>query len=87
MTDKAKLPDSMTITLRSPIDIEGQTITTMTLREPTAGQIENARRAGVGETVAIRLIALCSGTPEAAVRKMKARDYKEAADFCLGFFI
>lgn len=85
MTDASQLPDSKTVTLKETIDFEGKSFTTITLQEPTAGQIEDARRSS-GETAVIRLIALCSGTPEAVVRQLKARNYREAGDFVTSFF-
>lgn len=85
MTDTAKLPDTIAIALKEPIEFEGKSYTMITLQEPTAGQIEEARRSS-GETSVIRLIALCSGTPEAVVRLMKARNYRQAGDFATSFF-
>lgn len=80
------MEDTKTMTLRETIDVDGQTYTTITLREPTAGQIEEAKKSGQSETVAIRLIALSAGVPESVVRKMKARDYAAAANFVTSFF-
>lgn len=88
MTDTASppLPDTKTINLKEAIELDGTTYTSITLREPTAGQIEEARKAAHSDTVAIRLIALTSGVPEAVVRRMRASNYNEAASFVLGFF-
>lgn len=86
MSEKETLPDSKKITLKEPIELDGNSYTSITLNEPTAGQIETSRKAGGGDANVIRLIALCSGTPETVVRQMKARDYREAARFCDLFF-
>ncbi|HEV2365397.1 MAG TPA: phage tail assembly protein [Caulobacteraceae bacterium] len=73
----AELPDELVIDLHKAIDFAGETLTQITVREPTFGQLEEMRKKGSS----IFAISLISGVPEQAIAKMMARDVKKAGDF------
>ena len=68
------------ITLKRPIEHEGATYTTIEVDEPTVGAIEAMERAqaagatSTGATVA--LLAVDTGWPEGALRKLRASDFE-----------
>lgn len=84
MTDGTPPPleDTLTLTLRKPVEFEGQTYAELVLREPTGGQMK-AIGAADGKTVAA--LAIISNVPAGAVARIGARDMKVAADFLFTF--
>lgn len=81
--------DELTITLRKPVTIgEGDKAveyTEITLVEPTAGQIEQATKAGSEMGVGIELIRLVAKVPRKVVEQMGVRDLTEANSFLAHF--
>lgn len=79
------MEDVKILTLRKPVTMGDETITSLTLREPTAGELERATAKGTGMTVAINLMSMVSGQPRQIIEKMGSRDFKEATAFIEGF--
>jgi hypothetical protein len=77
--------DEKTITLRKPVTLGGITYEKLDLREPTAGELSKATKAGGNVDVAITLISLIAKVPRGAVEGLSQRDLQEASDF-LGSF-
>lgn len=88
MDDEAKpedLPETLSITLRKPIEHGGVTYEALDLREPTAD--EWTRWAGKNEIEAdILAVSTVAGIPQQAVRKMGARDLIQASRY-IGRFL
>jgi hypothetical protein len=79
------IPESLTITLRKPIEHGGLTYETIQLREPTAD--EWARWDGKsGVEADIIAVSTVAGIPQAAVRKLTVRDLLQASRY-LGRFL
>ncbi|WP_110947414.1 phage tail assembly protein [Pseudomonas bohemica] len=81
--------DETTITLSKPVAIgKGDAAVTyeeITLREPTAGEMEKASRADTSIGSAITLISLVAAIPRSAVEKFSKRDLVAANKFLEGF--
>ena len=75
------MDDSLTLTLRSPVDLGPLHLDTLTLTEPTVDQLTRAMKAGSGPEQTATLIALNANVALAAVQKMKQRDFQDAARF------
>ncbi|MBO9647358.1 MAG: phage tail assembly protein [Variovorax sp.] len=75
-----------TFALRKPVKIgEDLTYASLTLREPTAGEIEKAATATTNVGVVINLISLVAKVPRKAIEGLCKRDLQEAGDFLEGF--
>jgi hypothetical protein len=77
----------MTLTLAKPLQPlggQGDVVSQLELREPTAGELAAASIAN-GVESNIMLIAAVSKQPVGLIRNMGARDYSKAANFLLGF--
>lgn len=78
-----------TITLRKPLTLgsgDGAiTYTELTLREPTAGELEKASRADTSVGIMINLISAIAKIPRSAVEQLSQRDIGEASDYLAGF--
>jgi hypothetical protein len=75
-----------TYKLKAPIEREKSTITEVTLREPTGGQLRDATKGKRDEMEAsLLLIGYITGQPIAIVEELKQRDIGVLAA-CLGFF-
>ncbi|WP_431276278.1 phage tail assembly protein [Variovorax ureilyticus] len=70
-----------TITLRKPVKLADIEYTSLTLREPTAGEIEKAANATTNVGVVINLISLVAKVPRKAIENLCKRDLQEAGDF------
>jgi len=81
----AEMPDEKTITLRKPVTLGGVTYEKLDLREPTAGELAKATKAGGNVDVAIALISLIAKVPRGAIEGLSQRDLQEASDFLGGF--
>lgn len=73
----AELPDSITVPLSKPIEAHGETITEITLRAPTIGDMEDLGIGAAGiksfkELVAV--VAELGAVPPSSVRKLEMRD-------------
>lgn len=73
------------ITLHKPVKVGDIPYDTLTLREPTAGQLEKASKADTQIGVAISLIALVAKVPRTVIERLCQRDLKTVSDF-LGRF-
>ena len=85
----AELLDEMTITLRKPVTVGGETVFELALREPTVAELEQftLQAAKAGEIKAISsLIASVSGVSIAAIQKIGVRDFKIAEKYLSDFF-
>jgi hypothetical protein len=88
MTD---LQPTLTLPLRKPL-IEGDgpdavTISSLALREPTAGEMRRAEGLGGNIPITLRVLALVSGVREALIRTLGARDLRAAGDYCAAFVV
>lgn len=83
------IQDEITITLRKPLTFgkgdKAQTFETVTLREPTAGELEAAARADTGVGGMLIIMRLQTGIPRQALEGMSQRDLKECNDFLESF--
>lgn len=82
-------PDEKTITLRKPIKLQDRTVTEITLREPTAGEIEQVEKRAArdgAQASNILLIQVCADITDGEARRLGARDFHEALMFVQGFF-
>ena len=81
--------EEKTITLRKPLSIgsgeKAITFETIDLREPTAGELDQASRSPSQVGMVISLISLVAKIPRKAVEGMSQRDLKDCSDF-LGSF-
>lgn len=79
----------LVITFENPIVIgKGEAekeFTEITLREPTAGELEKAMKAGSSMSIGIELIRLVANVPRGVVEKMGAKDFTEASNFLAHF--
>lgn len=80
-----EIVDEKTMDLRKPVALGHVEYATLYLREPTAGELSKASKAGGDVDVAIALIAIVAKVPRGAIEKLCQRDFQEAADF-LGSF-
>jgi len=80
--------DSFTITLKSPIELDnGSTIKDITLREPTAGELQEANKNKADEmTLAIKLYSKLSGHPMGVIQRLKQKDLIVTGEFFGSFF-
>lgn len=78
-----------TITLRKPITLgsgDGAiTYTELTLREPTAGELEKASRADTGIGTMINLVSAIAKIPRSAAEQLSQRDLGEVSAYLGGF--
>lgn len=81
----APAEEEKTLVLRKPVKLGDAEYTSLDLREPTAGELSKASKAGGNVDIAIALISLIAKVPRGAVEKLSQRDFQEAADF-LGSF-
>jgi len=77
----------VTITLKQPIVMKERTISEITLREPTAAQLDMAEDAGKRNDMArtIKLIALVSNNHENVIRNMLGSDLAKASKIVTDF--
>lgn len=83
-----EVKDEFEITLKSPIELEnGTTVKTITLREPTAGELQEANKNKADElTTAIRVYSKLSGHPLGVIQRMKQKDMMVVGEFFASFF-
>lgn len=81
----APAEEEKTLELRKPVKLGEVEYSSLHLREPTAGELSKASKAGGNVDIAIALISLIAKVPRGAVEKLSQRDFQEAADF-LGSF-
>ncbi len=78
-------PTEKTLTLRKPVTHAGETISELTLREPTAGEMKGLDSLR-GQDYVIKLVAISSGTPLPTIEKLVQRDVLDALEFVTGFW-
>lgn len=83
--DMDDVPDELVITLRKPVSDGHETVETITLREPTSGEMEQAMNMGNVMASNIKLVSLISGVKKHLVAKIGYRDMNKAAAY-LGRF-
>ena len=82
------LPESLEIVLKEPINIGGDPpiqYQQLVFREPTAGQIKEASRAGDALEQRTRLLAFSAGVPPLVIDKLPARQLNKALNFVDSF--
>lgn len=79
-------PESLTITLKRPAKVGDVEYPTITLCEPTAGQLEEAGMNGrTGTAFNVALISINASIPLTAARSLLKTDYDKAVVFLSGF--
>ncbi|MFM0306277.1 phage tail assembly protein [Paraburkholderia sp. RL17-383-BIF-A] len=81
-------PDTKTISLRKPVTLKGDSVTTssLDLREPTVDELDRASQAGeTGYASNAALISFVAGVPLQVARALGKRDYEEAVKYLTGF--
>lgn len=86
--------ESVTIKLRRPITAYKETLTELTLREPTGKDIRTCGLPYGGKSRAVefnaeavaQLIAVCAGIPTSSVDKLCAADFNDAMMAIVSFF-
>lgn len=81
------MQEEKTIVLVKPVEFNDQTVAELNLREPTAGELSKATRAGGDNNVdvAISLISQIAAVPKKVVELLGQRDFQACNDF-LGSF-
>lgn len=83
------MPETKTITLRRPLSYgkgdDAKSVTEITVREPTAGEYEQAEKAAGVYGWQLALIALQAGVPVDVIDRMYGSQIDEAADFIGAF--
>ncbi|SIT50438.1 conserved hypothetical protein [Paraburkholderia piptadeniae] len=79
------MEDQKIITLDNPIKVGDIEVTSLTLREPTAGELERATLKDRPISVTLDLLAMVAGVPRSIVEKLPSRKLKEASQFISGF--
>lgn len=74
-----------TITLRKPVTLGELTYAQLSLREPTAGELEKASSAATNMGVVINLISVVAKVPRVVIESLCQRDLREAGDFLESF--
>ena len=70
-----------TITLKKPVKIGEQDFLTLSLREPTAGELSKAASAKNNVEAVIELVSAVAKVPRLVAESMGARDFKECDAF------
>ncbi|PXX49371.1 phage tail assembly protein [Aquitalea magnusonii] len=87
--NKAEVPDELTIELRKPVELAGETTYVLELREPTVDELDRFMKAldkhGPIEATKL-LISAVSGVSVAVLGKVGARDFKTAESYLSNFF-
>lgn len=77
--------DTLTLTLREPIQVGGVEHAVLELSEPSMKQLREAEKAGTSLDQLAKLISLNARVPMAVVDAMKQRDLSRAGDFFAHF--
>lgn len=75
------MDEQKVISLRKAIKFGEETYTSITLREPTAGEVKRSMDTGEGMGQLVALISAVAAVPFQVVEKMGFRDFKEAAAY------
>ncbi|CAG9256252.1 conserved hypothetical protein [Paraburkholderia caribensis] len=83
------MQETMTLTFRRPITVgkgeNAKTYTELQLREPLAGDYEQAEKSGGKYGFVVALVAIVSGVPIDVVDELFSSEIDEAEDFFSGF--
>jgi hypothetical protein len=77
--------EEKTLVLRKPVVLGSVTYAELNLREPTAGELSKATKAGSNVDTAISLIGLIAKVPRRVVEELCQRDFQEANEYLSGF--
>lgn len=91
--EKVDLPTELTFVLRKPLEIANQSIATIELQEPTAGdyeQFSKAAAAGNSASAMIKLVSLVANKSnslisEPIIRRIGMKDMMEMSSYMLVF--
>jgi hypothetical protein len=86
--EKKPHPETLTLTLRKPVQIKGDSVSygTLDLREPTVDELDRCVKAGdTAYATNAALISFVTGVPLQAIRNLGKRDYEEAVEYLQGF--
>lgn len=80
--------DSVTLTLKKILSLEGREISEITIKEPTAGQMAFAEQTakGPGTDQGIILLGLCCGLHPTVIKQLAGSDYVKAQKALGNFF-
>lgn len=79
------IQEEKTIQLRKPVKFADVEYAALNLREPTAGELSKANKAGDNIDLAIMLISIIAKVPTGVVEQLCQRDFQEANDFLSSF--
>lgn len=82
------LPDELLLPLRRPLVTAKGEVSTLSLREPTAGEIDKFTRTMAREgniAAMLGLITAVSGIDKPLLEKLGARDFVKASEYLDGF--
>lgn len=82
-----EMQEEKIISLRKPVEFAKVRYEQLQLREPTAGELSKATKAGDNVDTAISLISQITKVPRGAVELLCQRDFQEANDFLGSFTI
>jgi hypothetical protein len=89
MADKEtqELPEQLTLTLRKPITLGGDTIETLELREPNAAEYKKFTKQASSDPVGamVALIAMVSGVAPPIIDRIGVRDMNAAGEYLMAF--
>lgn len=85
MTDAAKVVTELTVDLLKPVEHAGEVYESITLTEPTAGQMIEADKVGAGLAALVKLISLVAKIPHGAALKIGRRDLWVCERFFVSF--
>lgn len=80
-----KIEDPYTLELSKPIKLADVSYETLTLTEPTAGQVEKATNTSNAVTSNIIMISEVAKVPETVVRRLSSRDFAKAVKYLENF--
>jgi hypothetical protein len=79
-------PTQKMLPLKAPLTIDERSITELSLREPTAGELDDAEaNAKTNNGTTILLLARVTGENPNVIKQLGARDYKAASDYLKSF--
>lgn len=79
------MEDQITLSLIKPVKLGDNEYSTLELREPTAGEMSRADKAGSAIDSTIALIYIIAKVPKPVVDRLCQRDFEAAASFLGGF--
>jgi hypothetical protein len=82
-----ELPEQLTITLRKPIKLGDETVETLELREPTAGEFKKFAKLAPSDPsgALVALISMVSGHAPPIIDRIGVRDMNAAGEYLMAF--